>query len=154
MFDIGMQAGFHPHAHALKLSPRTIRRLADAHATVRVTTYAAMTRTDEKKQYGEWFVVWHAFDGNPSWPELHWRYTILRKAKDKAVRSHVAGMLIEMAGVRDLRADQFMANGPERMRCSGLSSRSCGRSWDLRPNPNQRSQRHATADRSDVPGFN
>jgi hypothetical protein len=115
IFDIGVQAGFHPHSHALKLSSRTIRRLANAHATVAVTTYAAMTRADEKKKYGEWFDVWHAFDGNPSWPELHWRHcAILRKAKDKAVRKQVAEILIGAAGVRDMTPAQFMEDGSER----------------------------------------
>lgn len=115
VFDIGVQAGFHPHSYALKLPSRTIRRLANARATVAVTTYAAMTRADEKKKYGEWFMVWHAFDGNPSWPELHWRhFAILRRAKDKAVRNSVAGTLIQMACLRDLTPAQFIENGPKR----------------------------------------
>ncbi|MGE5835990.1 MAG: hypothetical protein ACM4AI_16025 [Acidobacteriota bacterium] len=53
VFDIGMQAGFHPHSHTLKLSSGTIRRLADLHATVAVTTYAATTRVEQKRSSRE-----------------------------------------------------------------------------------------------------
>lgn len=115
VFDIGMRAGFHPPSHVLKLSSRTIRRLANAHATVAVTTYAAMTRADEKGKYGEWFDVWHAFDGNPSWPELHWRhFAILRKAKDQAVRKQVAEILIGVVGSGELTPEQFVEDRPDR----------------------------------------
>ena len=108
-----MQAGFHPHSHTLKLSSGTIRRLARAHATLAVTTYAAMTRADEKKKYGEWF--WHAHDGNASFSEFSWRlFAILRRAKDKGVRESLTRTLIEVAGARDLTPDQFLENGPAR----------------------------------------
>jgi hypothetical protein len=115
VFDIGMQAGFHPHSHALKLSTRTIRRLADVHGTVAVTTYAAMTRADEKKKYGEWFDVWHAHDGNASFSDFGWRlFAILRKAKDKTVRESVARTLIDVAGSRELTLEQFVEDRPDR----------------------------------------
>jgi hypothetical protein len=115
VFDIGMQAGFHPFSQTLKLSSRTIRRLALAHATVVVTTYAAVTRVEQKKQQGEWFDVWHAFDGNPSFSEVNWRsFPILRRAKDKTVRKSLSRTLIEVTGAQDLTPDQFLDNGPER----------------------------------------
>jgi hypothetical protein len=138
VFDIGVQAGFHPHSHALKLSRRTIRRLADAQATVGVTTYAAMTRVDEKKSTENGSTSGMRSMCNPTWSELHWRYfAILRKAKDKAVRNNVAEILIEAAGLRGLTAAQFVDDGRGAGTSSEIQSEELG-PWACSPGPSLR----------------
>jgi hypothetical protein len=40
VFNIGIQAGLHPHSHELRLSGRTVREAAQVGAAIVITTYA------------------------------------------------------------------------------------------------------------------